>query len=94
VACTVAVRRHARAGKDLRNVGLVIASGGVFRHVDRARAVAVLEKTMQDHDGGWALPRTPTITVDADYVLGPAGLLAADHPDAAIALLRRHLHTR
>jgi len=27
--------------------------------------------------------------LDRDYVLAPAGLLAADHPNAAKALLRR-----
>jgi hypothetical protein len=31
--------------------------------------------------------------IDTDYVLAPAGLLAADHPAAAVALLRRHLCT-
>ena len=92
LASTIAVRRHARAGKDLRDIATVVASGGVFRHAERAEALRVLEKTMRDHDGGWALPRAPRIMVDADYVLAPAGLLAADHRDAAIALLRRHLH--
>jgi hypothetical protein len=93
-AATVAVRRHARAGKDLRDVRLVIASGGVFRHAGRAAAVAALERTVNDHAGGWALPRAPEITVDDRYVLAPAGLLAADHPAAAVALLRRYLHAR
>jgi hypothetical protein len=38
------------------------------------------------------LPHAPAVTVDADYVLAPAGLLAEEHPDAAAALMR-HLHT-
>jgi len=29
--------------------------------------------------------------VDTDYVLAPAGLLVADHPDAAYTLLKRLL---
>ena len=94
VAATIAVRRHVRSGKDLRDVRLVVASGGVFRHAPRARAVGALEATVHDHAGGWALPRAPMITVDADYVLAPAGLLAGDHPDVAVALLRAHLHVR
>ncbi|WP_238011016.1 glutamate mutase L [Dactylosporangium sp. AC04546] len=92
VACTVAVRRHARAGRDLRNVVSVVASGGVFRHAEPRAAAAALTPTLHDHAGGWALPRAPHVAVDRDYVLAPAGLLAADHPDAAAALLRRHLH--
>jgi hypothetical protein len=75
-------------------VRLVVASGGVFRHASRERAIGALEATVHDHAGGWALPRTPLITVDADYVLAPAGLLADDHRDAAAALLRARLHVR
>lgn len=92
LACTVAVRRHARAGRDLRNVVSVVASGGVFRHAEPRAAAAALTPTLHDHPGGWALPRAPHVAVDRDYVLAPAGLLAADHPDAAAELLRRHLH--
>jgi hypothetical protein len=94
VAATVAVRRHARSQRDLRDVRLVVASGGVFRHASRERAIGALEATVHDHAGGWALPRAPLITVDADYVLAPAGLLADDHRDAAVGLLRAHLHVR
>jgi hypothetical protein len=95
VASVVAVRRHARSGKDLRHVRRVIASGGVFRHAAPDAAVAALGATVGDHAGGWALPRDPVIMVDRDSVLAPAGLLAsAGHLDVAVALLRGHLHVR
>jgi len=90
-ACVVAVRRHARTGRDLRNVVSVVASGGVFRHAGPAAAVAALTPMLHDHAGGWALPRAPRVTVDADYVLAAAGLLAAEHPHAAARLVRDHL---
>ena len=94
-ASVVAVRRHARSGKDLRDVRLVVASGGVFRHAAADAAVAAMSATVRDHAGGWALPRDPVVTVDRDYVLAPAGLLAsAGHLDVAVALLREHLHVR
>jgi hypothetical protein len=32
------------------------------------------------------------VVVDADYVLAPAGLLAAQHPEAAYRLLRLLRH--
>jgi uncharacterized protein (TIGR01319 family) len=85
-AVTVAVRRHARAGRDLRHVVSVVASGGVFRHAETAAAVAAVAPTLHDHAGGWALPRAPRVAVDTTYVLAAAGLLAADHPGAAAAL--------
>ncbi len=75
------------AGKDLHRVGLVIGSGGVLRHATSDDARAVLGRVVTDHSGGWALPRSATTTVDVDYVLAPAGLLAAEHPEAAVKLL-------
>jgi hypothetical protein len=91
LAVTVALRRHARGGRDLRDVRLVVGSGGVLRHADPADAAKILSAGLSDHAGGWAPPRSPRVVVDLDYVLAPAGLLAVDHPIAALALLKRHL---
>lgn len=100
LAATVALRRHARGeavgpvrrgGRDLSEVRLVIGSGGVLRHAAPAAARAVLARAVGDHEGGWAVPRAPRVAVDVDYVLAPAGLLAAEHPRAALALLRERL---
>jgi uncharacterized protein (TIGR01319 family) len=102
-AITLAVRRHAgrrqvvfsprgrlveRTGKDLREVGLLIGSGGVLRHHSTTQARAVLRAATGDRpEGGWLVPRAPRILIDTRYVLAAAGLLAADHPNAAYALL-------
>jgi uncharacterized protein (TIGR01319 family) len=103
VAATVALRRHAgraqvafgpdgrvveRTGKDLREVDLLVGSGGVLRNSDTSTADAVLARASGDHVGGWQLPRDPRRVVDRDYVLAPAGLLAQDHPLAAYRLLQ------
>jgi uncharacterized protein (TIGR01319 family) len=88
-AVTVAVRRHTRAGRDLRHVAAVVASGGVFRHAGPAAAAAALDPVLHDHAGGWALPRAPRVSVDTAYVLAAAGLLAADHPHVAAQLCAR-----
>jgi hypothetical protein len=92
LAATIGLRRHARAGNDLRDVRLVIGSGGVLRHAAPEDAVRVLDRAVNDHGGGWATPRAPHVVVDQRYVLAAAGLLAADHPQAAIALLRDQLY--
>ena len=47
--------RRARAGRDLRDVRLVVGSGGVLRH--GRRRTAVLAAVLTDTAGGWALPR-------------------------------------
>ncbi|MFJ8579809.1 glutamate mutase L [Micromonospora sp. NPDC093277] len=98
LAATVALRRHARgaatgerAGRDLRDVRLLVGSGGVLRHAPAADAAGVLAAVLGDHAGGWPLPRAARAVVDVDYVLAAGGLLAADHPAAAARLLRRHL---
>jgi hypothetical protein len=90
LAAMVSLRRHAR-GKDLRSVRLLVGSGGVLRYAEPAAATAVLTGVLTDHAGGWPLPRAAVSIVDREYVLAPAGLLAADHPRAAIALLRSQL---
>ena len=104
-AVGLALRRHAgrqrvvfgpdgrlveREGVDLREVELLVGSGGVLRHATTDRADAVLRgATGEDVRGGWLLPRAPRIVVDREYVLVAAGLLRGDHPEAAAALLRR-----
>ncbi|SNS62451.1 conserved hypothetical protein [Asanoa hainanensis] len=96
LAATVAVRRHARdpAGRiarDLRDVRLLVGSGGVLRHAAPGEAKEVLDAVLTDYAGGWPVPRAAHPVVDGSYVLAAAGLLAADHPNAARALLDRHL---
>ena len=78
-----------RTGKDLREVDLLIGSGGVLRH-DRA-GVDGAEEVLRRHLGvgdGWQLPEHPRVVVDRDYVLAAGGLLAAEHPGAAYSLLQ------
>ena len=107
VAVAIALRRHAgrqrvalgpdgrvveRTGKDLREIGLLVGSGGVLRHAPSADAERVLRaSTGADVEGGWLLPRSPRLVVDRAYVLAAVGLLATSQPEVATGLLRRHL---
>jgi uncharacterized protein (TIGR01319 family) len=94
-AARIGLRRHARGhaagpglprvgGRDLRDVRLVVGSGGVLRH---GGGSYVLDAVLGDTAGGWAAPRSARTTVDDQYVLAAAGLLAIDHGHAAAALL-------
>jgi uncharacterized protein (TIGR01319 family) len=103
LAVTVALRRHARGvqpgeaggvrrpAKDLRPVRLVVGSGGVLRHASAERRTAILSPLTTDLAGGWKVPERPKVVVDERYVLAAAGLLAADHPEAAARLLATEL---
>jgi uncharacterized protein (TIGR01319 family) len=106
-AAELALRRHAgrsqvaysedgrvveRSGKDLREVELVVGSGGVLRHLrplDLGRFARLGRGGLGGGGEGWQLPRSARVVVDRDYVLAPAGLLARDHPRAAYALLQQ-----
>ncbi len=107
VAVGIALRRHAgrqqvllgaggrvveRTGRDLREVGLLVGSGGVLRHATAGVAEELLRTaTGADVAGGWLLPRAPRVAVDRTYVLAAVGMLAAEHPQVAAAVVRRHL---
>lgn len=102
VAAATAVRRHAgrsrvvlspdgrvveRSGVDLREVALVIGSGGVLRHGRTGVAERVLGGlVVTDEPEGWQLPERARIVVDEQYLLMAVGLLAGRHPDVAYRL--------
>jgi uncharacterized protein (TIGR01319 family) len=107
-AVGLALRRHAgrskvvvspegrvveRSGKDLREVALLVGSGGVLRHGRPGVAARVFAGSVGEVEGGWQLPRRAEVTVDERYVLAAAGLLAAGHRDAARRLVG-HLAVR
>jgi uncharacterized protein (TIGR01319 family) len=103
-AVGLALRRHAgrsqvvvgpdgrvveRTGKDLREVRLLVGSGGVLRHGRPGVAERVLGGSVGEVEGGWQLPVRPRVVVDHDYVLAAGGLLATRHPEAAYRLVQR-----
>jgi uncharacterized protein (TIGR01319 family) len=91
-AATVALRRHLRAeaaygagGASARAAGVVVLSGGVFRHAaDLDRTVARLAA---DSGGAGSVLAGSDVVVDRRYVLAAAGLLTAEHPRAAARLV-------
>ncbi|MFF0343559.1 glutamate mutase L [Kribbella sp. NPDC004875] len=107
VAATVALRRHAgrqrivfgpggrvieRSGKDLREVDLLVGSGGVLRHNPPEVAARILGSIGTNaQEEGWLVPQRAEVCVDTDYVLAGVGLLADDTPKAAEGLAA-HIH--
>jgi uncharacterized protein (TIGR01319 family) len=98
LAVTVALRRHGRppnpsaAPRPLKDVGLVVGSGGVLRHHDDAVRARVLRPALTDFGGGWRVPERARLAVDDRYVLFAAGLLAELAPAATARLLSNALH--
>jgi uncharacterized protein (TIGR01319 family) len=102
-AATLALRRHAgrsrvvvgpdgrvveRTGKDLREVTLLVGSGGVLRHSEAGAVERILGALTGTSTEGWQLPERPRVVVDRDYVLAAVGLLSERRPRAAAALAR------
>jgi uncharacterized protein (TIGR01319 family) len=94
-AATVALRRHLRAevgygpgGASARSAGLVVLSGGVFRHADQPAVDQVIARVAADAGGAGSVLKGTPVIVDRSYVLAAVGLLAAEHPGAATALAR------
>jgi hypothetical protein len=88
------LRRHLRAeavygpgGAGARGVGLVVLSGGVFRHAEPGALDGVVGRLAADRGGAGPVLSGSAVAVDARYVLAAAGLLAAEHPEAAGGLL-------
>lgn len=109
-AIGLALRRHAgrsrvvvgpegrvveRSGTDLREVDLLVGSGGALRKGRPEVLDRVLEGSIGEVEGGWQLlPRLPRLVVDHEYVLAAAGLLAREHPLAAYGLTARLWNAR
>jgi uncharacterized protein (TIGR01319 family) len=102
-AVTTALRRHVgrarvvvspegrvveRSGKDLREVDLLVGSGGVLRSHDDATALAVLAAATGASPEGWQQPHRPAVAVDRHHLLVAVGLLADEAPEVAAQLAR------
>lgn len=78
-----------RDGPDLREVALMLGTGGVFAH--RGDGEAILRRVLERRAPRSLAPEEPAVRVDRTYVLAAAGLLATADPTAAERLLRREL---
>jgi uncharacterized protein (TIGR01319 family) len=65
--------RYRVVGKDLRRCGILLATGGVFRHLDEP--VEVIRRAIDAIDGPFA-PKAPRVGIDWDYSLYAVGLVA------------------
>lgn len=80
-----------RDGPDLREVGLVCGTGGVFAH--RADGAEILAAALGRRAPRSLAPRDPRLEVDGNYILAAAGILATHDAGASMRLLRRELAT-
>jgi uncharacterized protein (TIGR01319 family) len=78
-----------RRGADLREVGLVIGTGGVFCH--REDGELILGEALERRAPRSLSPEGPRLRIDSSYLLAAAGVLATLDREAAWRLLKRNL---
>lgn len=76
-------------GRDLRQVEVVLAVGGVFAHSPEVDAKAIVEEALAK-PGISLLPRQARVIVDKQYLSYAIGVLAQYHPTAALRFGKKH----
>lgn len=77
-------------GKDLRDIRLLVGTGGILRHLPEP--TCPLQGALGCQRSPFALkPERPRLTVDRNYILAAAGLLVDCHGQVALQLMQRSL---
>jgi uncharacterized protein (TIGR01319 family) len=76
--------RLTRTGPDLRDVSLLVGTGGVVARAPASERVLADGLARLADVQGLMVPRRPRIAVDRDYVLAAAGILSMTAPDLAV----------
>lgn len=77
------------SGADLREVPLVVGTGGVLAHSQGTSRV--LAQGVERASSAALSPENPSLRIDHDYILAAAGLLQTLDDDLALRILRRAL---
>jgi uncharacterized protein (TIGR01319 family) len=76
-------------GRDLRQVEVVMAVGGVFAHSAEEDAKAIVESALA-RPGISLLPRHARVIIDKQYLSYAIGVLAQYQPTAALRFAKKH----
>ena len=76
-------------GRDLRQVEVVLAVGGVFAHASEEEARAIVSAALAN-PGISLLPKQARIIVDRNYLTYAIGVLGQHQPTAAVKFAKNH----
>ena len=76
-------------GRDLRQVEIVLAVGGVFAHSSEEDAKAIVAAALAK-PGISLLPKNARVIVDRDYLTYAIGVLAQYYPTATLQFAKKH----
>lgn len=81
---------YSQEGKDLLGVKYLIGTGGVLVH--SANPAAILKAgTFDETNPTYLKPQNPECLLDKTYILSAMGLLAEEHPDMAVRIMKKYL---
>lgn len=77
-------------GKDLMKVNYMIGTGGVLVHSKNPGSI-LSAGTFNSENPTSLRPEAPEYLLDKSYILSAMGLLAQDHPDKAVRIMKKYL---
>lgn len=81
---------YSQEGKDLLGVKYLIGTGGVLVHSENP--ASILKAGIFDETNPTYLkPENPECLLDRTYILSAMGLLAEDHPNMAVRIMKKYL---
>ncbi|VBB06516.1 protein mutl [Lucifera butyrica] len=82
-----------QTGKDLTAVETVVGTGGVI--INNPRAEEILNGVLFDPAEPAVLkPQAPAFLIDEKYIMAAMGLLAEEHPDIALRMMKKYIVRR
>jgi uncharacterized protein (TIGR01319 family) len=81
---------YSQEGKDLLDVKYLIGTGGVLVHSENP--TSILKAGIFDETNPTYLkPQNPECLIDKTYILSAMGLLAEEHPNMAVRIMKKYL---
>jgi uncharacterized protein (TIGR01319 family) len=81
---------YSQEGKDLLEVKYLIGTGGVLVHSENPAAI-LKAGTFDETNPTYLKPQNPECLLDKTYILSAMGLLAEEHPDMAVRIMKKYL---
>lgn len=81
---------YSQEGKDLLDVKYLIGTGGVLVHSENP--ISILKAGIfGETNPTYLKPQNPECLIDKTYILSAMGLLAEDHPNMAVRIMKKYL---
>jgi uncharacterized protein (TIGR01319 family) len=81
---------YSQVGKDLMEIKYLIGTGGVLVHSENPEEI-LKAGCFDNTNPTYLKPRRPEFLLDKTYILSAMGLLAEEHPNMAVRIMKKYL---